>query len=299
MATCNGERFLSEQLDSLASQTVTKLDLWISDDGSKDRTKVILEEAARNWKKGKVRISEGPKQGFVENFRSLMIDPSIDADFYAFSDQDDIWDEDKLAVATEWLSAQPDTIPALYCSRTRTVSENGVTIGYSPLFKKVPSFRNAIVQSIAGANTMVMNRAARDVIARASQNSTFVSHDWWCYLIVSGVGGRVFYSPEAKIGYRQHQNNLVGENRSLKAKYNRLKRLIGGGFQGWNRLNLENLEKCKHLLSEDAYSTLAMVRNCQGTCVHHRLLSLLRSGVYRQTGIDQAALIFACAIRGL
>ena len=107
---------------------------------------------------------------------------------------------------TRWngFRSSADDVPALFCSRTRIITAEGEPAGFSPLFSKKPSFRNAIVQSIAGGNTMVMNRAARDIMLEASRRTGFVSHDWWCYLILTGVGGIVHYSPTAKIGYRQH-----------------------------------------------------------------------------------------------
>ena len=97
-----------------------------------------------------------------------MTNPAIDGDYFAFCDQDDLWDEDKLAEALDWLEKQPADTPALYCTRTRTVDERGSEIGLSPLFRRRPSFRNAIVQSIAGANTMVMNKAAWLIVREAS-----------------------------------------------------------------------------------------------------------------------------------
>lgn len=299
MATFNGERFLSQQIDSLESQTVPRVDLWVSDDGSEDGTGFLLEKALTSWKKGYIEIVSGPKKGFVENFRSLITNPRIEADYYAFCDQDDIWDPDKLAVAVEWLSTQPEGTPALYCSRTRSISETGKTIGLSPLFTKKPSFKNAIVQSIAGANTMVMNRVARNIVAKASARTSFVSHDWWCYLLISGAGGRIYYSPNAKISYRQHSQNLVGENRSLRARFNRLVRLVRGGYLDWNSRNIESLFKCQDLLSDEASDTIRLVCNCRTTSLFRRVEALFRSGIYRQSFVDQVALIFACAFKRL
>ena len=85
----------------------------------------------------------------------------------------------------------------------------------SPLFRRPPSFRNALVQSLAGGNTMVLNRPARDLVALASRRARFVSHDWWAYLLVTGAGGAVHYSAKPLVRYRQHAHNLVGANTSL------------------------------------------------------------------------------------
>ena len=77
-------------------------------------------------------VRDGLQQGFAKNFLSLVIDPTIDADFYAFSDQDDIWKPDKLECALEWLMTASSDVPALYCSRAELVTSDGDTAGMSP-----------------------------------------------------------------------------------------------------------------------------------------------------------------------
>ena len=97
MATYNGARFLDVQMASLAAQTGVSVDLIVSDDGSSDETLYIV----KRWKDqsliGKILVRQGPQQGVAENFRSLIIDAPEDYDFYAYSDQDDIWLPDKAA----------------------------------------------------------------------------------------------------------------------------------------------------------------------------------------------------------
>jgi len=296
MAVCNGERFLDPQIETLARQQVGRLDLWISDDGSRDGTRAIVTRVRDEWKRGSVTLLDGPRAGFAENFRALLVNEDIDADYFAFCDQDDLWDDDKLASAVAWLATQPEDHPALYCSRTQLISADGAPVGISPLFSKPPSFRNALVQSIAGGNTMVMNRAARQRILAASRRTPFVSHDWWCYQIVSGVGGTVHYSPESRIGYRQHENNLVGENNSWRARIFRVKFLAEGLLQEWNDANLAALRSCEDMLTPQARSEMKQFALARQGGILRRLAALHRSGVYRQTAMGQVALYGACAI---
>jgi len=296
MAVRDGEVFLAQQLASLARQGSVGVDLWISDDGSRDASVDVVRQAAETWALGRVHLLDGPRRGFAENFRSLMTRDEIDADFYAFCDQDDVWDEDKLAHAVDWLAAQTPGRPALYCSRTRIISADGETIDYSPLFSRVPSFRNALVQSIAGGNTMVMNRAARNLLMEASRRTAFVSHDWWCYLMVSGAGGSVHYCPDPRIGYRQHDDNLVGQNNTWRARMSRLGFLIRGRFQDWNDRNIAGLEACADMLTGDARQVLEHFRESRRRKLPGRLISLWRSGAYRQTVIGELGLYVACVI---
>ena len=299
MAVRNGEPYIEEQLDSLARQKDVNVDLWVSDDGSSDATMAILERRATAWPLGTVRLVTGPRKGFAENFRSLLLRSEIEADHFAFCDQDDVWDADKLAHAVEWLETQPAGLPALYCSRTRIVSAEGEPLGLSPLFPRPPSFRNAIVQSIAGGNTMVMNRAARDVVAEACRRTSFVSHDWWCYLMVAGAGGSVFYCRDSRIGYRQHGANLVGQNSTWRARMSRIGFLFRGRFKDWNERNLAGLAACTDLLTDEARRIVAEFEAAREGRFPARILALRRSGVYRQTMLGEIGLYVACAIKRL
>ena len=83
LATWNGEKFLGEQLASLANQTADHVDLWISDDGSKDSTIAIVTKFAKAWEKGQCKVFNHVRQstldpslpaaGSNENFRSLLM----------------------------------------------------------------------------------------------------------------------------------------------------------------------------------------------------------------------------------
>ena len=291
----NGETYLREQIDSLARQDHPRIDIWASDDGSTDDSLAVLRDAAAEWRKGGFEILQGPQTGFAENFRALLVHPAIEAPYFAFCDQDDIWMADKLSAAVDWLSKQGGR-PALYSSRTQLIDHKGRPAGLSPRFAKRPSFRNALVQSIAGGNTMVMNRAAREIVAQASRRTSFISHDWWCYLVVSGAGGAVHHSLEPRIFYRQHDANLVGAKTSWSARLSRYAFLLEGGFAGWLSRNIEGLNLCRDLLTDDALAVIDHVHSSRGKGLTERLRRLHRSRVYRQTPLGTLGLYLASAI---
>lgn len=283
MGTKDGAAFIDEQLQSLLAQSHPLIDLWISDDGSDDGTVPILEAWKPRWAKGRMTLVDGPRQGFAANFRSMILDHRIDADCYAFCDQDDIWEPDRLESALRWMQAFDAGTPLMFCSRTATMTEAGNLVGHSPLFQRPPSFRNALVQSIAGGNTILLNRAARDLLAKACARTGFVSHDWWAYLIVSGAGGVVRYDPRPLVRYRQHAANLVGANVSWRARISRLGRLVKGQFAGWTDLNLAGLAVNRDLLTQEATASLDIFSNGRQGNLFQRLGALRKSGVYRQT----------------
>ena len=105
LATYNGAKYLSLQLESLAAQSWPRIDIWASDDGSTDGSRMVLKAASAKWDKGGFVILDGPKRGSATaNFRELILHAKGDYDFVAFADQDDVWLPWKLTRAVEALT---------------------------------------------------------------------------------------------------------------------------------------------------------------------------------------------------
>ncbi|MEO8490289.1 glycosyltransferase family 2 protein [Pseudomonas sp.] len=297
MCTYNGEAFLAEQLNSVEQQSHEHWSLIVSDDGSRDATPEILQAYADRWGNDRLKVVSGPGTGFVANFLSLTCRTDISADYFAWCDQDDIWNQDKLQVATHWLQTIPAHIPALYCGRTELISDIGATLGFSPLFSLPPHFSNALVQSIAGGNTMVFNSAARDLIVEAGSKIEVPSHDWWIYQLVTGAGGVVHYDAEPKMLYRQHDENLIGSNSSWAARLVRLKMIFQGRFYEWNNQNICALEAMEHCLREEHRATLKCFKNARSQTLFRRVSGFQSAGLYRQTVLGNLGLILAILLK--
>ncbi|MDA5494286.1 glycosyltransferase family 2 protein, partial [Yersinia intermedia] len=292
MGTYNAEKFLEQQLESIENQTVTGWSLWVSDDGSSDDTLAILDKYKKKWKPGQLNVRRGPQKGFAQNFMSLVCDIEIIADYFSFSDQDDIWEEDKLERALNALSVLPLNQPSLYCSRTRLVDENNIEIGFSPSCLKSAGFMNALVQSLGGGNTMLFNDTSHKLLLTAG-SVDIVSHDWWVYIVVSGCGGTIVYDSYPSLRYRQHQCNLVGSNAGCRQKLIRLRRLWRGEFQNWIDRNLKALNFLNQNLTSTSKQCLEMFSTARQAPFFRRLIGLKKSGVYRQSLLGNIGLIFA------
>lgn len=290
LATMNGEQFLPMQLESFRAQSYPKWDLLVSDDGSSDRTRQIVHDFAGTVAQAVV-VRDGPRTGFWQNFLALVRADVADGDFFAYSDQDDIWHPEKLARALAAMSSVPPDRPALYFSRTELIEQDGTPCGLSPLFARPPGFRNALVQNIGGGNTMMFNRAARDLLRRAPVDLRIVSHDWWTYQLVSGAGGWTHYDPWPSVKYRQHGRNLVGANAGLRARLVRLKEFSGGRFRDWNDTNIAALTRCRSLLSEDNARVLDLFAQAREASWFSRAALLRRAEVYRQSTLDNAGML--------
>ena len=293
----NGERFLSDQIQSFKDQTYKNLDLWVSDDGSHDQTLSTIKHSLSTWHDCIHTIRTGPSEGFAANFISLTTHQGINSDYYAYSDQDDIWEADKIQRGVSLLEKIPSSIPALYCSRTRLVNTDNHDIGLSPLFSKQTSFANALMQNVGGGNTMILNRAGRDLLADLSKDIRMVSHDWWAYLIITGCGGRVIYDPYPSVRYRQHESNLVGMNSSWSARIKRIHMLWQGRFRDWNDIHIESLQAIRSRLTPDNQKILDQFSEARDQGLVSRLIGLKQSGIYRQTVLGNLGLIAAAIFK--
>jgi glycosyltransferase involved in cell wall biosynthesis len=296
LCTANGQAFLDQQLESIAGQSHRRLKLVISDDGSTDGTVSLIAQFAARHPQISVDIRKGPQQGFSANFMSIACDASIEADYFAFSDQDDIWLPQKIERALQWLNTVAPGVPSMYCGRTEAIDEQGQILGLSPLFAKQPSFKNAIVQSLAGGNTIVLNRAARDLVVSIGVLRV-VAHDWWFYQLISGVNGLVLYDPEPCVQYRQHASNIIGSNSGWGARWRRIKGLFVGRFQSWNEINVQALEIISARLTPENRAVLARFSKVRDAGFAKRLAGLIGSGIYRQTFLGNLGLLAATVLK--
>ncbi|HIL39018.1 MAG TPA: glycosyltransferase family 2 protein [Methylococcales bacterium] len=298
LCTYNGEKFLKEQLDSIITQDYDNFSIWVSDDGSKDQTISILRDYQANLKNNRFSIISGPQVGFAQNFLSLLCNPDIVADYFSFADQDDIWAPNKLSRAVNHLKIDPSPVPLLYCSRTYLIDEIGNPIGLSPLFRKKPSFTNALVQNIGGGNTMVLNKAAISLL-RSVGTKPIPSHDSWSYMLITGAGGTVIYDSTPTTYYRQHSNNIVGSNHGLQPSLIRIKALLDGQFSSSNTTTTQILLKFKHLLTPENHRTLEEFSRARNRWLIPRIWGVLKSGVYRQTFTGNLGIIVATLLNKL
>lgn len=292
LCTYEGEKFLEEQLESFIHQDFKDWKLYVSDDHSSDKTLSIIKKFQSKVGKNRL-IYLGPQKGFAAHFIDLTFNLAIKADYYAWSDQDDIWEKHKLSRAIRWLELQPKNKPAVFCSRTCLVDHNNTYIGLSPLFNKPKTFKNALVQNVGGANTMVFNESAKKLLLQIEKNHHFISHDWIMYQITTGNNGHFYYDHTPLVRYRQHDNNAVGMNITLASKITRLIKIFNGRYKNWNDHNIKALKSIYPSLTSQNKKTLDLFDQARRSSFFKRLFKLKASGVYRQSKIENFALFIA------
>lgn len=294
LCTYNGDRFLKKQLDSYKTQTFKDWTLFVFDDQSTDQTENIIKEFSKTVLNKVIFTRNKEKLGFAKNFLYNL--RGLDGfNYYAFSDQDDIWLNEKLERAIDFLDAK--NAPSLYCGRTKLIDENENFLGFSPIFKKKPNFKNALVQSIAGGNTMVFNKKLYEKICQFKYTDV-ITHDWIIYQITTALNGNVFYDRKPFVLYRQHQSNVIGSNNGIIAKLFRLKRLLRSEFLKWNDQNIFLLKNNLFFIKDKNKKTLHFFeKSRKDKFFFKRIYLLKKSGVYRQTFFGHIALYFACLLK--
>ena len=206
MSTYNGDRFLKSQIESLLLQFGVKVSILVRDDGSKDDTLQILKEYADKYDNFSYYTSSnlGPALSFLDLVKNAPL-----ADYYAFCDQDDVWDKDKLLCAVDKLEKLDNKLPNLYYSNLKIVDEDlkFYRMAHSGDFFNENKY-SALTECLCTGCTMVFNRKAKELLTEHMPKYCSM-HDTWVYLVCK-IFGKVVYDTNAHIQYRQHKNNVVG-----------------------------------------------------------------------------------------
>ena len=218
LSSYNGEAYIKEQIESILNQKDIELSLLIRDDGSTDKTVNLINEFLSE----NVNLVCGQNIGAAKSFFELIL-LAEDYDYFAFSDQDDIWLEDKLSIAVSKLSLYENR-PAIYSSNTRLVDSELDMIADEDRHPAI-SLKSAIMRNYATGCTVVLNRKLMQLLKLDIPNIK-IYHDWWANLVSLSVGGVSIFDDTPHILYRQHASNVVGATSSHIGKiFSRIKRL--------------------------------------------------------------------------
>ncbi|MCR4582031.1 MAG: glycosyltransferase [Prevotella sp.] len=215
MATYNGGQYLREQIDSILKQSSHDWRLYIHDDGSKDDTPTILTDYATRFPQ-QVSVLDYPSQGgALPNFMSLL--ERVEADYYMFSDQDDVWHPTKVEESYIAMQEQERLHPGkpiiVHCD-VRVVDSNLKLIHpsyreYGHIYpEKVISFQRCVINITLGC-AMLFNARSRAVSLDRPWKAALM-HDGWVTTRTFAEHGIVYAMPAALMEYRNHGGNTVG-----------------------------------------------------------------------------------------
>jgi glycosyltransferase involved in cell wall biosynthesis len=223
MATYNGEKYLSEQLRSLAEQTVLPDELVICDDESSDSTARIVELFAATAPFPVRFIRNEQRLGYYENFMKAA--GLCTSEYIAFCDQDDVWLSEKLAVAQRYIR---DTGCTLFQHGFRLIDAAGNSIqGQSDHWGLEGFGRWGMTRGM----TQVFERSVlsfaplRAISIDHCTGTQVMTHDQWI-LFINSLMGKVITARDVLVNYRQHGQNAIGYNTNQEPRSN-----LAGTFQ--------------------------------------------------------------------
>ena len=239
LSSYNGEKYIRDQIESLLDQVQTGVSILVRDDGSKDRTRAILDEYMQQ---AKLEWYGGENLGPGHSFWRLLQD-SKEADYYASCDQDDVWDRDKLKVAVEMLEKENKHTPTLYCSDVRVTDKKQRMIADHMLVQIPADYPHSLVKNIAPGCTFVFNRAARELLCSFDPDKYGVGlYDWTVYQIISCFG-YVIFDPRGHMNYRQHGDNTIGAVTDIHLeRLKKIRAFWNGNKKNSRQLNALRLE---------------------------------------------------------
>ncbi|MGV3028771.1 glycosyltransferase family 2 protein [Streptococcus hyovaginalis] len=220
LSTYNGEKYLSEQIESIQAQTFTDWQLLIRDDGSRDGTVDLIKHFVKSDHRI-LFINEDNivNYGVVKSFYHLV--KFEKADYYFFSDQDDVWLPQKMAQTLEKAMEFPKQTPLMIYTDLSVVNEQLDIINNRMIQSKgnspVTEVRELLCHNSATGGTSMVNHALTSVW---HEHSDIIMHDWYLALAASALGKLVFLEEVTEL-YRQHDNNVLGasiDSDSLSSK---------------------------------------------------------------------------------
>lgn len=304
LATYNGERFLSEQLESIDQQTYRNWQILVSDDGSTDETMSIIDSARRNGMKIKNVSACVKKHSAALNFLYLL--SCSQSEYVMFCDQDDVWLSQKVEEGMRRIlsleKCYGSRIPAMVFSDSQVVDESLRVIcpsfmslfGYDPNTVTLPQL---LTSNVVQGCTMILNRALIDLVLSALYSAEFDYHDHWIASLAITFGN-ISYINEPLLLYRQHGGNEAGANanrssmltkmrngfsRLLRERGDRLNQVVSRSFSFTRRANA--ILNCGITIPSEKKLLLEQLASFRSMSIYKRWLLIRATGIFIRTDI--------------
>lgn len=246
MAVKNGLPYLPQQIDSILNQKQCKVSVFISDDLSTDGSGGLLQQYTLTKDNIRVLPTTLASGSAAKNFYRLILEIDISGfDYFAFSDQDDIWYPDKLMRHIQ-LAREHDA---------DGVSSNVIAFwpdGRECLLQKAQTQRELdfLFESAGPGCTFLMTpwligKLREQLLDNNNPAKDAALHDWLTYAVCRGSGRKWIIDGKPSVKYRQHRTNVVGANIGITAKWARLQKLR----QRWYRNEVIKIAKVCYKIS--------------------------------------------------
>ncbi len=287
LATCSGERFLAQQIDSILNQTYPFIRIIISDDASEDDTQKIIQEYVGRFPEKILFIENQKRLGIKKNFSLLMKISS--APYVLFSDQDDIWLPQKVEKTLNCIQSMEDKFgsqPFLVHTDLTVVDEH-LKVLHNSFWKYVNinplvnmTFNRLLNQNVVTGCTMMVNRLLVE-LARPIPEEAFM-HDWWITLVAATLG-KIAVLNESTIFYRQHGKNTLGAQKfgSVKNLIVNFKKLMHKDIRKFQQATFF-YHRYHELLEIEHKNNLKLFLNLQRLSWFRKRYAIYKNGFFKQ-----------------
>ena len=210
----NGEKFMREQLETLVNQTYKNLEIIAVDDCSKDSSILILQEYADKYPFFRF-VENEENLGYVKNFEKAIL--LCQGELIALSDQDDIWDLDKIRLQVEAIGDSQ-----LVYHDSTLIDEEGEPTGKNMsdiinLYKGDNPKTFLFFNCISGHSCLIR----KDLLQWALPFHKDFHHDQWLAYVAANVG-EIEVIHESLVQYRQHNSSstdIMNKRKKHNKKY--------------------------------------------------------------------------------
>jgi glycosyltransferase involved in cell wall biosynthesis len=215
MSTYNGHEYIEQQIESIFKQKEVLVSLLIRDDGSNDNTIDKINSLKKKYSDLNLITGNnlGPAKSFMELIKIANNDYSC-FDYYAFSDQDDVWLDNKLKKAISLIQKKArEHKYILYSSNLKVVDEKLQLLYQTE--NQLYSYEEYLLRNNMAGCTMVFNNQLCHLLNIYYPNYIEMHDSWILRVALSSDDGYLIQDDNSYILYRQHGNNAVGSSRSV------------------------------------------------------------------------------------
>ena len=214
MCTFNGEKYLLQQLNSIANQTVLPIELVICDDGSSDKTMDIVRAFSEQASFSVRFVANSQRLGSTKNFEKAI--GLCTGEIIALCDQDDVWYPKKLETLASIFQSNA-SLGGVF-SDGELIGEDGEPLGVAlwQSFLFYPQDQDAVSRglaksvflkrSIVTGATLAFRSSVRDRVLPIPASWV---HDGWIAWMLS-LNSKLGLCSEKLIAYRIHASQQIG-----------------------------------------------------------------------------------------
>lgn len=260
LATYNSERYLSEQIESIMKQSYQDWTLFFRDDGSTDKTIDIIKKYQAN-NPDKVKLLVDNKGGLKSYGNFVEMLKSVNAEYYLFSDHDDVWLPNKIEISMQRMkeieNGHPNT-PVVVHTDMKVVDQDLNVISesfwdFSRFLPERSRFWELVSCNCVNGCTMLFNDKAK---------ATSLGHEPYCLMhdtlvsqSVAAAGGVISAIKQPTVLYRQHFDNVIGAADAKRSYFVHRMESGVGAFKD----NYEVWKRARHI-KDDSFILFLLVK---------------------------------------